>query len=144
MAVVPVVRPVIAPVADPIVATEVVALAHVPPVVASVSVMLAPTHKADGPLIAAGNGFTVTVVFLKHPPGAVYVTIAVPAETPVTTPVDVPTVTVEAAVLHDPPAVTSASVIVLPPAHTLTGPVMTSGKALTVTVAIAIQPAPRE
>ena len=36
-------------------------LAHVPPP-GEVSVIVAPTHTADGPVIADGNGFTVIVL----------------------------------------------------------------------------------
>lgn len=36
-------------------------LLHVPPVVVLVSVMVLPGHTADGPAIAAGGPFTVTV-----------------------------------------------------------------------------------
>jgi hypothetical protein len=49
------------PVVAPMVATPRVLLAHVPPGVASVSVIVAPTHNADGPTMAAGKGLTVIV-----------------------------------------------------------------------------------
>ena len=54
MTVVPKVPPVTTPVAEPIVATPVLLLTHVPPLTASVRVMVAPTHTAVGPLIGAG------------------------------------------------------------------------------------------
>ena len=46
-----------------------VLLIHVPPP-GSVSVMVALTHTADGPLIADGNGLTVTVVVRMQPVAA--------------------------------------------------------------------------
>ena len=42
-------------------------LLHVPPDVASVSALVALTHALRVPPIAAGNGFTVTVVVAIHP-----------------------------------------------------------------------------
>ena len=61
MVVLPVATPVTIPLADPIVATPGVLLDQRPPPVASVSVIVAPTHNADGPTIGAGNGLTVIV-----------------------------------------------------------------------------------
>ena len=63
--VVPVATPVITPVSEPAAATEGVTLNQVPPG-AEVSVIPAPMHTADGPLIT-GNGFTVTVVVAAQP-----------------------------------------------------------------------------
>jgi hypothetical protein len=50
------------PEAEPIVAMPVLLLVHRPPLVASVSEMLNPTHTVDGPPIAAGVWLTVTSV----------------------------------------------------------------------------------
>ncbi len=66
MLVVPVVIPVTMPEDNPIVATDVVPLVQVPPP-GLVCVILAPTHKADGPLMADGNGLTVTDPVRGHP-----------------------------------------------------------------------------
>ena len=63
---VPADAPVTSPVALLTVATEVLLLLHVPPVVASVNVVVEPTHTADAPLIAAGSGLTVIVVVVKQ------------------------------------------------------------------------------
>jgi hypothetical protein len=45
----------------PIVATAGVLLLQIPPVVASVSVIVVPGQSADGPTIIAGNGFTLII-----------------------------------------------------------------------------------
>ena len=49
------------PVDEPMVATEVLLLLHMPPGVASESVVVVPAHKLVAPVIAAGTGFTVNV-----------------------------------------------------------------------------------
>ena len=49
------------------VATVVLPLAHVPPVVPSVKVIVEPTQNGDEPGIADGNAFTVTTVVVKQP-----------------------------------------------------------------------------
>ena len=58
---VPVATPVTMPVPEPIVAIPVMLLAHTPATL-SERVICAPMHTADGPPIAAGVGYTVTVV----------------------------------------------------------------------------------
>ena len=64
--------PVTAPEVGLITATEVVPLLHVPPAVASVSVVVAvPGHIESVPPIAAGNGLTVTTVVAIQPVGNV-------------------------------------------------------------------------
>jgi hypothetical protein len=76
------------PVADPTVATLGLPLVHVPPVVASVKVVVLLKHTVLVPAIADTDmGLTVTVVSEKHLVKlSVYVMIAVPAETPFTLP----------------------------------------------------------
>lgn len=64
---VPVVTPVIVPVVAPAVAVVVLLLVQLPPVVASLSVDVAPMHTTAVPVIAAGNGFTVTVAVFVQP-----------------------------------------------------------------------------
>ncbi len=49
------------------VAREMLLLLHVPPLVASVSVAVVPGHRDVAPPIAAGSGFTVTVVVRMQP-----------------------------------------------------------------------------
>ena len=50
--------PVNNPVEETIVAADKLLLLHVPPKVTSVKVEVSPTHKADVPEMAAGNGLT--------------------------------------------------------------------------------------
>jgi hypothetical protein len=88
-----------------------------------------------------GALFTVTAYVLKQPPVDVYVIIAVPAVTPVTTP-DAETVAVAVLPLaHVPPAGELANVM-LAPSHTFEGPIMSAGAAFTVTTLVRKQPAP--
>lgn len=59
-----------APVTTPVVEFTVAdaeLLLQVPPAVASVSVIVAPTHTADGPLMAVGAGVIVIVLVAKQP-----------------------------------------------------------------------------
>ncbi len=58
----PAVTPVAIPEADPIVATPVLPLLHVPPGVASPREVVNPTQTDSVPVIGAGSGVTVTVV----------------------------------------------------------------------------------
>ncbi len=60
---------IIYPVAVPAFAMDASLLLHVPPVVASVSVVEKPIHPAKEPAIAIGVGFTVIVVVAVHPDG---------------------------------------------------------------------------
>lgn len=54
--------PVMMPVAEPAVAMAVLLLLHVPPAVASLSVMVPPlAQSVDGPVMAAGSGLTLMV-----------------------------------------------------------------------------------
>jgi hypothetical protein len=52
---------------DPIVATAVLELVHVPPVTPLVRVVVAPSHSAVVPLMAVGAGFTVTIFDAVQP-----------------------------------------------------------------------------
>lgn len=128
--------PVNTPVAEPIVATPVVPLIQVPPEVASLSVIVDPSHTAVLPVIVAGNGLTVTVVLVLQPVGNVYVITDVPVATPVTTPEEEPTVAIPVLPLvHVPPDEVLLNVVV-DPTHTFVVPVMVAGNGFTVTVAI--------
>ena len=60
-----------APVPDATVASPVLLLVHVPPPDVLLSVVVTPTQTVDAPVIAAGNGLTVTGVVMKHPVGNV-------------------------------------------------------------------------
>src|ERR1043165_1268474 len=55
----PAATPVTTPDTDPTVANDVLLLLHVPPVEVLARVIVAFTHTADGPVTAAGCGFTV-------------------------------------------------------------------------------------
>lgn len=62
MVTMPAATPVTMPVDDPTVAVPVAPEDHVPPLVASASVSVLPTHTPPAPVIAAGMGYAVTVV----------------------------------------------------------------------------------
>jgi hypothetical protein len=132
---VPTVTPVTIPVDEPMVATDVLLLLHVPPPVALDNVVVAPTQTDNVPVIAAGNEFTVTTLVAAHPvTGSVYDIVDVPAVIPETTPVPEPTVaTVIVVLLHVPPLVALLNDVV-DPAHTDAVPVTGAGNGLTVTV----------
>ena len=67
MVAVPVATPVTIPVVAPTVAVAVLLLLQPPPVVASLSVVVAPMHTTAVPVITPGNGFTVTAAVIVHP-----------------------------------------------------------------------------
>ena len=127
--------PVTIPVLLPIVAIVVLLLAHVPPGVASLKIVVCPTHTVGMPVIALGPG-TVTVVVIKHPPGMIYEIIDVPLNMPVTTPVLLPIVAMVVLLLVQvPPGVASLSDIVAP-MHTVIVPAIGSGNGSTVNVIV--------
>jgi len=53
------------------VATTGLALLHAPVPVASLNIVVDPTHTFVVPVISAGSGFTVTVLFVLQPVGKV-------------------------------------------------------------------------
>ena len=90
-------------------------LLHVPPPTASVRVVVVPSQIASMPVIAAGDGFTVTSSVAVLPPGAVYVICAVPDATPVTIPLEEPTDATPGVLLDQlPPAGVSDKVVEYP------------------------------
>ena len=119
----PGVTPVTVPLMEPTVATDVLALLHVPPVETSLSVILEPAATVKIPESGAGVGLTVnTIVALLVP--SEYEIIQVPAVTPVTTPVEEPTVAIPVLLLLQlPPEVVSDKVLV-EPTQTLAIPLM--------------------
>ena len=129
------------PVTTPAVATTVAIagrlLVHVPPGVASESVVVVPTHIPVAPVMG-DIGFTLTVLVAVHAPIA-YVIKPVPLLTPVTNPVPAPIEIVVAELLHAPPDMASASVMD-DPAHTAAGPLIAVGVAFTVIGFVAEQP----
>jgi hypothetical protein len=78
--------PVTTPVPEPTVAIAVLLLAHDPPDVELLNVVVEPTQTEWVPVFAEGTGITVTSVVAKHPVLSIYVMFEVPAATPVTFP----------------------------------------------------------
>jgi hypothetical protein len=117
---------------------------HTPPDVVLVKIVLEPIHAFVVPPIAAsvGNAVTLTVAcaFDVQPfVVTVYVIVAVPADTPVTTPVELTEAIAALDDVQTPFAVALASAVV-EPEHTSVVPVIaaTTGIALTVTVSTAL------
>ena len=88
------------------------------PAEVAVRLEVAPTHNVEGVAVtavgAAGSGDTVSVAvtLLVHPLVTVYVITEVPAATPVTNPPEVIVATPVVALLHVPPLVLLANVVV--------------------------------
>jgi len=138
----PIPVPVTMPEAEPIDATDGVALDQLPPVVAFDKVVVAPIETPDAPVIAAGDALIVIVVVLKHPLPSVYVIVAVPGDIPITIPVAESTVALVGLLVDQtPPGVAWLSAVVSP-THTLSVPVIAAGVAFTVTCVMLEQPAP--
>ena len=133
---VPPLTPVTRPVAALTVAMPVRLLLHAPPLTASVSEVVRPWHTTGVPSIAEGAGLTVTTVAIQQLPGIVYVIVAVPPVTPVTTPVPVTTLAVPGAEELQVPPVTASLNEVVKPTHTLGVPRIAVGDGLTVTTAV--------
>jgi hypothetical protein len=92
------------------------------------------------PVIAAGNGFTVTTRVALHPVESVYEIVDVPFMIPLTTPVDRSTVaTAVLPLVQLPPSVALAR-LVERPIQTLAVPEIAAGSALTVTIACLKHP----
>lgn len=126
---VPGATPVTTPVPETTVATEDVPLDHVPPGVASLRVVDAPTQTVAVPVIGA-LALTVTGFVAIQPP-IEYVMVAVPDAIPVTMPEEEPTEATDGVLLlHVPPGTEFVNVAVIP-THTLDEPLITDGLALT-------------
>jgi len=106
------------------VVTEALLLLHVPPPVASAKVLVAPLQIVFAPVIAAteGSALTVTVAVVVQPL-TLYVITVVPADTPVTTPEELTVAMPMLPLVHVPPAVGLARVVV-EPTHTSGVPVI--------------------
>jgi hypothetical protein len=106
--------PLIMPEDEPIVATTVLLLSHVPPASVLDSAVGVPAQITLG-VIAPGTASTVSTAKALHPfDGRVYVIVEVPGDTDVTTPF-VPIVATEVVLLlHVPPAVVSVNVVPVP------------------------------
>jgi hypothetical protein len=134
--------PFTAPVSEPTVATEILLLDHEPPASALLNVVVEPTQTLVVPMLDGGRGLTVTVAIAVQPELTVYVTVPVPADTPVTAPTLVTGVeSVVLELLHEPPGVASVKVIV-EPTQTAGVPAIAAGEALTVIILFTIHPAP--
>lgn len=142
-----VLAPATAPVTDtglpvvPVNVTLPLLLLHVPPAVASLSVIVTPTHSELEPCIGVTLEVTVNTAIAGQPP-AVYETVVVPVYVllAVTRPVELPMVAMsELLRLHVPPTVASVSVVVLPP-HKESAPPIADGAVPTVMVAVLVQP----
>jgi len=135
----PVCTPVTTPSREPTVAVDVADDVHRPPGGISVSEAVAATHTEEGPLIAPGDGLTVTTVVPMHPPVDVYVITVVPVSTPHTAPVVDTTVATDVRLLiHVPPMKPTGNVSRIDaPMHTADGPPIT-GTALTVIVTLPV------
>jgi len=137
-----VVTPITIPDEEPTVATVVVLLVQWPPVVASVNVVEAVPHTWNVPAIDAGAGtvFTDKSAVVLQPVGNLYVIVVVPLITPVTIPVEEPTVATEVVLLVQvPPGEASVSATVAPSQIAAIAPI-TAGIAFTVNVCFAEQP----
>ena len=138
--VVPIDDPEMMPVMEPIVATDVLLLLHVPEPGASDKIALAPLQMCVIPRIAPGCRFTVAMVVVLQPVGNVYVILVVPATSPERIP-EVPIVaTLRLLLLHVPPEVALLSAVTAP-AHTLPVPEIGAGATFTVSIAVLKQPA---
>ena len=120
--------PAVTPVTTPVAETFALALVllNVPPVVALVSVMLAPVHTLEGPDIVSTAVIALTMIrFIAiadpHELDTVYLIVSMPADTPV--------ITLSAVVanpirlLHTPPAIDALSVVDAP-THKVVAPVI--------------------
>lgn len=130
--------PVTTPVKGSMVATEGFPLVHVPPVVELNSVIVDPAQTEDGPVIGAGIAPTVTIRVAEQPPDA-YDTVVVPGETPVTTPLALPTVATIVVLLLQTPPEGEPDKVVVPPIQTRGIPVIVALPVVTVTVFVNMQ-----
>src|SRR4051812_25036700 len=116
------------PVVAPIVTIAALLEDQAPAGVVLDNVAVFPKHSTLVPEMAAGMVLTVATLVTEQPAADVYVILTVPAATPVTAP-PVPTVAVALfALLHAPPKVASASVVLLP-SQTDAVPVIAPGNA---------------
>lgn len=92
-------------------------------------------------MIAVGEASTVIERVRRQPVDNVYVTVAAPAATPVTVPVDPPIVaTVAGVMVHRPPPPVVSDNVAVAPTHTVLLPTIMPGRGLTVTSFVLKQP----
>ena len=115
---------------------------QVPPETALLSEVADPTQTFGMPVMAGANGdmVTVTVTYTEQPAPEEYVIIDVPADMPVTTPVEEPTAAVVGALLVQVPPVALLLNVVDRPAHMDAVPTIAEGGALTTMVVEEMQP----
>jgi len=138
---VPVATPLTVPVEEPIVATPVLLLLHVPPDVVELSVVLLPAQMLVVPVIEAGVLFTVNVEVAIQLP-ILYVIVAVPAPAPVAVPVDEPIVATPVLLLLQVPPLTELVSVELPPTQTDIVPPIDAGELFTVITVDVKHPVP--
>lgn len=110
---------------------------HEPPVVRSLNVVHIPSHTEVVPVIAAGNGFTVTFAVALQPVVVdVAAMVTTPLATPVTIPVVAPTVAIPVLLLLHVTSVDEELNVVVVPGHKVSTPVIAPGKGLTVTTVV--------
>ena len=132
--------PVARPVPTPIVATDVVPLAHVPPVGEPVNVVVVPAQMLVLPPVIVGVAFTVAIAVTVHPVPNEYVIVVVPEATPPNTPVVASIVPTSGIALDQlPPVLEFVSVLVWPE-HTFSVPPIAPGNVFTVTTTVDAQP----
>lgn len=120
------------------VATDELALLHVPLPEALLRGEAEPAHIAATPVIAEGRATTVTTLVLTHPVVVnLYEMVEVPAATPVTIPEDEPIVATPVLELIQVPELVALLKVVVLPIQTEAVPVMAAGCGLTVTVVVA-------
>jgi hypothetical protein len=122
------------------VAMPVLLLLHTPPPTPSLSKIVLPIHTAVVPPMAVGARFTVIVLLTVQLPPREYVISDVPADMPVTIPVEKPIVATPVLLLVQPPPPTPSLRVISDPAHTVAGPLMAVGDGLTDTVVVTRQP----
>ena len=145
MIAVPAVLPLTTPVEASTVAIPVALLDQLPPDTVEVNVVVPPTQIPCVPLRVPADGVAVTVTdlvavaFAQPPvPFLVYVMIAVPAVTPLTTPVEAFTVAIPVALLDQLPPDTVEVNVVVPPTQTPCVPLMVPADAGLVTVMVPL------
>jgi hypothetical protein len=104
-----------------------------------VKIVVEASHTEVVPLIADGNGFTVTTALAWQPVDNIYVILEVPEATPVTTPLPVPIVAMAVLPLLQLPLPELVSVVV-EPVQTSELPLIADGNGFTVATIIAWQP----
>ena len=124
---------------DPeIVATAIFVLLHTPPDVTCDREMVLPVHTTAEPTIDAGAGLTVTLATASQPvAGITYFIVVIPLDTPVTSPVEAPTVAIDVLTLNQVPPLVTDEKLTLLPAQILNEPlVIGEGVGCTVTITV--------